>query len=788
MKRFYPRILSLLLVITLLSSLFPLSARAESEMLTADREELSAGDLLTLTLHQTDSVPVCTTVSYRLWFDSALFQLESNECGEVCPTLRLSALKTVGGKSCYDISMVDPESRGMALQPGELYTLRFRAAGDVPAGTEADFRLELRSRLDGEMKSILPEKNRETLRVRFKASEQYRISLRGDRECLVGEGVLTEVLVSHPAPGTDSFASLDMSLTYDPAILKLETETLEDGRLYESEKGKLRILLYGPVRSCSTENAAFSLRFTAIAPGSTEIRCTEACADSAEYAAGRDAPPADISAAVLSCTVLRSDREYTVTLPDIYTGAASVKDGADYIFYPGDSNYDYELPKAEIDGESVPVYPTEDGGYRIEKVSGELTVTGSRSGKTYSVTLYGDGREDVTTPSKAEYHRDFVVTLHAEEGYTYGFEATANGESVPVEQRGESYVIPGSFVTGAIRLTVSKTAGGQEGGDYSVTYSGTGVGDVRAENGTDSAPTTAKAGEDFSFAIAKKSGYTYSVTISCKGKGVTPLVNGAVYTVPGSYVVGNLLIKVARSGGSTGGGGGGGTGGSTGGSVKVTVTGEGADYISCAETAVKNRDFTFKLTPPEGEEFEPVVMVGGSVVELTVRGNGSYVIPASAVKGPITIAVSRPGVSTPVLTEYLKLRDKESIYCISVSGSAGDGRIYSLDDQVFAFDETHSRHVFLFRSSEKPEKLRERLEELSSGVGNRESIHAAGDANGSGRMDINDAQFIYNTYLLREELKEDELQRLLSLDVNGDGVLDVEDAVVVMTAIKEARE
>ena len=96
--------------------------------------------------------------------------------------------------------------------------------------------------------------------------------------------------------------------------------------------------------------------------------------------------------------------------------------------------------------------------------------------------------------------------------------------------------------------------------------------------------------------------------------------------------------------------------------------------------------------------------------------------------------------------------------------------------------------MFLFRSSEKPEKLRERLEELSSGVGNRESIHAAGDANGSGRMDISDAQFIYNTYLLREELKEDELQRLLSLDVNGDGVLDVEDAVVVMTAIKEARE
>ena len=143
-----------------------------------------------------------------------------------------------------------------------------------------------------------------------------------------------------------------------------------------------------------------------------------------------------------------------------------------------------------------------------------------------------------------------------------------------------------------------------------------------------------------------------------------------------------------------------------------------------------------------------------SVVTGKLRGNGSYVIPASAVKGPITIAVSRPGVSTPVLTEYLKLRDKESIYCISVSGSAGDGRIYSLDDQVFAFDETHSRHVFLFRSSEKPEKLRERLEELSPGVGNRESIHAAGDANGSGRMDISDAQFIYNTYLLREELKE----------------------------------
>ncbi len=781
------RCLSLLLCLALLSAFWVPTARAEGLSLTADKSELAAGESITLTLALSEPIENCTTLSFRLWFDSSLFRLTDSACGTVCPELRLSALKKLSGGSAYDLAYLNSESKGIILPAGELYTLSFTAVEDVELSSECSFRLELRNCLDASLQAITLPKA-ETLTVKLKAVERYQLILRQSTELLLGEGVQLDILISHPNSKIRSFSALDLSLSYDPALLRLDTKSIEGAELNESVAGQLRLMAYGPERSCSSDTAAFRLRFTAIGVGTAKVECGACSVDDGAGANVRNAPAVSLKTPAVSYTIRKSAETHSVTLPDIYTGEKTVADGDDYSFRPTDTNYAYTTPTATVDGVPVSVKTLSDGSYLVEKVSGELVITGSRSAKTYTVTLQGSGREDVTAASKAEYHKDFSFTVTKDEGYTYSVSATVGGSSVSVEIRDGKYVIPGNYITDNIVITVDKLAGSQEDTEYTVTYSGTGMGDARARDGTGTAPTTAEAGKDFVFSIAAWSGYSYSVTVSIGGKNVTPSVSGNVYTIAGSTVTGNILIKIARnsngsSSSSTSGS------SSTTGSASVTVTGEGKDYVSCAKTATLHKDFTFTLSSPEGEEYEPQVSIGGKAVALTMRGSGSYVIPASAVTGAITIHVVRAEEKFVSVCEYLKLAEGECIYCLSVGGINGDGRLYTYGEEHFLFDETHERYVLLLRSKETLETVKASLETLlQRGLGNCEHLTSSGDANESGRMDINDAQYIFNCYLLRESLELEKLQALLRLDVNGDGELDTGDAVAVMTAIKEAEK
>ncbi|MFR6406372.1 MAG: hypothetical protein ACLUN6_03980 [Holdemanella sp.] len=111
----------------------------------------------------------------------------------------------------------------------------------------------------------------------------------------------------------------------------------------------------------------------------------------------------------------------------------------------------------------------------VKNVTGDLTVTGKRTPKTYSVKVEGTGAEDVTAASSAIYGEDFKFTLDRKDGFRYTVAVKVGDKSVtPDTTDNLSYTIPGADVTGNIVITVTKDADSVE--KTTVNFEGSGAG------------------------------------------------------------------------------------------------------------------------------------------------------------------------------------------------------------------------------------------------------------------------------------------------------------------------
>lgn len=82
-----------------------------------------------------------------------------------------------------------------------------------------------------------------------------------------------------------------------------------------------------------------------------------------------------------------------------------------------------------MNGEEVPVKKNGDGSFTVEHVSGNLTVSElSRSGRTFSVSVTGSGRNDVTAEAAAT------------EGKDYSFETVSMAKLLAADVNGDGAV------------------------------------------------------------------------------------------------------------------------------------------------------------------------------------------------------------------------------------------------------------------------------------------------------------------------------------------------------------
>lgn len=353
----------------------------------------------------------------------------------------------------------------------------------------------------------------------------YNVTLGDDAEVSVGETVKVEVTVNNS--DVDFFNAYDLTLTYDPALLQLTTES-SDTMTVTAKDGTARILRYGDNLATGSK---VTLNFKALKAGTAAVQLTKALVDISQNANMQNAQ----TAVVKDGTQMVFIGGYTVTLPDDFTGESGVEPGGNYTFTPKDPYYDYELDVKMGDGTATA--EKQGDGYIIKNVTGNLVITvTSKTGKSFDVTLTG-----LTGEAKATHGTDYVATVNAQTGYTYTIKATMgdndNYTGFTYDADAQTVTIPGNDIKGNISITATGTLPTPTG--YTVTLTGSGAGD--ATGGSSVAPN-----ETYTFTLDKVSGYTYTVTAQM-GEDPVTVTEGEdkKYTI--ANVTGNLTITIDKA-------------------------------------------------------------------------------------------------------------------------------------------------------------------------------------------------------------------------------------------------
>ena len=481
------KVLPVLLAVVLMLSL-SVGAFAANLTPSVNKTVVKAGETVTVALSLDEDIGDVITIAYKLYFDASLFDITSSESKVVGSTVTMSTVRTNATGSYVNLSTMDTTSQGQTLKAGGFAEVTFTAKADA-TGQQASFTAEFES-------------------------------------CMINDFTL----VTHGA---------------GPAVTVTVT------------------------------------------------------------------------------------RDYSVTLPEGFTGAATVGHGEDYTFTAQqDPHYDYSFAGSTMGGQPVTVSKNDDGSFTVSNVTGDLVIRSDRTPKTYTVTVIGTGAADATAAATAAYATDYTFTLNKDANYDYTVAATIGGQSCTpaLAEDGKTYTIPGTNITGNIEINVTKTVKIPE--NTTVSFTGNGSGDVAG--GTSQ---TGKTGEDFTFTINEKAGYTYTVKL---GDETLTKTNGQ-YTIPGAKLTGTALTVTVEKTEKT---------------PEITTTtigfvGSGSGDVAggTSQTGKTGEDFTFTINEKAGYTY--TVKLGG---ETLTKANGQYTIPGAKLTGTALTVTVEKTTKTPEIT------------------------------------------------------------------------------------------------------------------------------------------
>ena len=373
----------------------------------------------------------------------------------------------------------------------------------------------------------------------------YSVSMAADQTVAAGETVSIPVTVASSEKKITGFNAYDMTFTYNPDALTLNTAsdaaanlTVEDGG------GTVRVRRYGETAPLGE---ALTLDFTAKKGATSTVTLTEAKFDLDANSINFDAPDATITDAA---TVVNANN-FTVTLPDDFTSDAEtrlVPAGGSFTFKPVDSHYDYVFTVKV--GDTVTEGQTfgEGGTYTVSDVNAnvEVTVT-SKTPKQYDVT-YKYKRDNVTVdtmdevivgPAKATYNEDYSFSIRPRNDTSYRVEAiwgmssdtqrTLRGTANP--DGTITYTLDKYYVKKDFTIRIMATPDNK----YNVVFNGNGAEDVDP-----GAPSSVGANNPYYFKLNKRENCDYTVTAVFKPNRYTGShnIDGIVTeTSPGQYMI-----------------------------------------------------------------------------------------------------------------------------------------------------------------------------------------------------------------------------------------------------------
>lgn len=361
-------------------------------------------------------------------------------------------------------------------------------------------------------------------------------------------------------------------------------------------------------------------------------------------------------------------------------------------------------------------------------------------------------------------------TFTADPGYNYDFSATVNNEKVDIINNDNgSYTIEnvtGKLVIKANSAPTVKT--------YAVTVKGDGSGDV-------SAPTSATHGQNYTFTVTQAANYDYAVAVTVNGQPVTCTVNSSgsryTYTIPAASVTGPVVITVKKAPQS--------------GTTQIVLTSSGAADVwgdVTSYTVKSGEAFTFGISHQEGFDYTVTVMAGEKTLTLQRNENTStYTIPGEYIKGGI-IMVSITKTAQLAMTvnaaEYVKLINGNAVWLITAVPETKLPATKSLyyGDTAMFWSEKYEAYAWLLVDKGTAAGIAATAKSVISVKGNSTvSVSYGGDVNGTGRIDINDAQYVYDLYNAKHSALD--MEKFLRCDVNGNREVSVDDVQAVVSLL-----
>lgn len=537
------KIVSILLTLAMVLSLVPAVFAADEPTITmsADKTSVAPGETVTLTLSIDQKVAI-GGAAFEITYNSDAYTYE----GAVSETYEDvdNFMSTDKGKETIngDGTAVTKVaflalSKAFNLKAGEICQFKFTAKEANANAMSFSLKVQTLKTFGAEPTDIAHKVvgGELTIPVGTAAAKGYTVSMGADKQVASGQIVEIPVTIGNN-DGKNAYNAYDMTFSFDPTILTLNMEaTSIEGYRVIPGSGTVRIVRYGKAAELGD---ALTLNFTAAGQGQSAVKVTAAYVDTNTNAIELDAP----AAIVLKDTTTVTVSGYTVSLPDDFTRTDAegsvIEAGGNLTFVPKDPNYDYTVTVTVGDGEATTVSPDENGTYTVPNVNGNVVVKSTKTPKSFNVTL-GD---DTTGAATATYKEYYTFKLTPATGYTYKMAVTIGGKdytgftAAANEDGTTTYTIPGADVTGDIVINSNKQV--KQPATFTVIFDGTGAGDATGES-------SVKENTNYTFTVAKKDGFKYTISATMGGKAVT-VTEGANNTYTIANVTGNLVITIEK--------------------------------------------------------------------------------------------------------------------------------------------------------------------------------------------------------------------------------------------------
>lgn len=721
------------MVLSLVTTAFAAEGDSPIVVSTADKTNVKPGEKLTITYTLAHDLDYMTALDIVLRYDATLFQFVSTDIdGSVWfdnPTQ--NGAYGADSQALVRIRQYNDDNEE-TIVAGKICSVTFTALDNISGAQTAFFF----NGTTGISRSSI-EVDEETLYVKdgaFNHGESdpikvtitpdgagpiptatgYTVSMGADQQVAAGQQVRIPVTVASGEKGITGFNAYDMTFTYDPAALTLNTTSDSAANLtVEDNNGTVRVRRYGDAVPLGE---ALALQFTAKATATSTVKLTNAKFDLDANSINFDAPDAAISDAD---TVVNANN-FTVTLPDAFTSDETrlVPNGGSFTFKPVDSHYTY----------------------------------------TFTVKM-GD-----------------TVT----EGLTFGANDTYTIENI----------------SGNVEVTCT----GKTPKQYDVTYRI----DEDVEQDVTKGPETVTYLNDYSFVVTPRAGYSYRVIYSVDNGDpfvhtvlAVPTANDdgtLTYTIPGKEIVGGVEIWISAN---------------TESGIPVVFTGNGAEDAASgnASSMGKNMPYYFTLNQRESCDYtvtayyQPLSTPTASKMPATVRslGNGKYVVEAVnynddlyvyAHSWNLVVKVEKVSHSAEEVTvsKYLELNDK-TMMLVTVKGTPEGGSAFTYDGNTMYKVEGYGtdRYAWLVIVDKGQTLTQEEAaaKVAISAADNVVTITQGFDVNMTGKVDVNDAQLVYDMYNgTYRDFTQVSVEKFLRADVNATKVVDHTDAVAIVNQFK----